>query len=102
MQPDPTVSSERNYAHRLLSRIVDIRAFEVPAVSTAFACNFVLMGSYYFLRPVRDAMATVFGVGELQHLFTGTLILTSYAPRPSPGSRIHSSSRGCCPGYSGF
>ena len=42
----------------------------------AFACNFVLLGSYYILRPVRDAMATVFGVEHLQELFTGTLILT--------------------------
>lgn len=42
----------------------------------AFACNFVLMASYYILRPVRDAMATVFGVEQLQNLFTGTLVLT--------------------------
>jgi AAA family ATP:ADP antiporter len=34
------------------------------------------MASYYLLRPVRDAMATVFGVGQLQNLFTGTLVLT--------------------------
>lgn len=74
MQPEASVSGERSYAHRLLSRIVDIRAFEVPAVAAAFACNFVLMGSYYLLRPVRDAMATVFGVGALQHLFTGTCV----------------------------
>lgn len=42
----------------------------------AFVCNFVLMAGYYLLRPVRDAMATVFGVENLQNLFTGTLILT--------------------------
>jgi AAA family ATP:ADP antiporter len=46
------------------------------ALALAFACNFVLMGSYYLLRPVRDAMATVFGVDQLQNLFTGTLVLT--------------------------
>jgi AAA family ATP:ADP antiporter len=34
------------------------------------------MASYYLLRPVRDAMATVFGVDQLQNLFTGTLLLT--------------------------
>jgi len=45
-------------------------------VVLAFACNFVLLGSYYILRPVRDAMATVFGVDQLQDLFTGTLVLT--------------------------
>jgi ATP:ADP antiporter, AAA family len=36
----------------------------------------MLLASYYLLRPVRDAMATVFGVGQLQNLFTGTLVLT--------------------------
>lgn len=42
----------------------------------AFLCNFMLLGSYYILRPVRDAMATVVGTDQLQNLFTGTLILT--------------------------
>jgi AAA family ATP:ADP antiporter len=49
---------------------------ERKAVKLAFMCNFVLLGSYYILRPVRDAMATVFGVEHLQNLFTGTLVLT--------------------------
>lgn len=78
MQPEGCLSRERSHVHRWLSRIVDIRGPEVPAVCAAFACNFVLMGSYYLLRPVRDAMATVFGVGKLQNLFTGTLILTLF------------------------
>ena len=45
-------------------------------MALAFVCNFVLLASYYVLRPIRDAMATVFGVDQLQDLFTGTLILT--------------------------
>jgi ATP:ADP antiporter, AAA family len=49
---------------------------ERKAVFLASICNFVLLGSYYILRPVRDAMATVFGVEHLQNLFTGTLALT--------------------------
>jgi ATP:ADP antiporter, AAA family len=49
---------------------------ERKAVMLAFMCNFVLLGSYYILRPVRDAMATVFGTAQLQELFTGTLVLT--------------------------
>src|SRR5262249_17524233 len=62
--------------HRLLRKVVEINAIEVRAVTLAFVCNFVLLASYYVLRPVRDAMATVFGVNQLQNLFTGTLILT--------------------------
>jgi len=61
---------------RLLSQTAEIRPYEIRAVVLAFVCNFVLLGSYYLLRPVRDAMATVFGVGQLQNLFTGTLLLT--------------------------
>ena len=45
----------------------------------AFVCNFVLLGSYYILRPVRDTVATVFGVGQLQNLFTATFIGTLIA-----------------------
>ena len=50
--------------------------FERRALALAFLCNFVMMGSYYIIRPVRDAMATVFGVAHLQDLFTGTLIIS--------------------------
>ena len=49
---------------------------EFRAALIAFSCNFALLASYYILRPVRDTMATVFGVAELQELFTGTFVLT--------------------------
>jgi ATP:ADP antiporter, AAA family len=62
--------------HTLIGRVTDVRPHEMRALVLAFLCNFVLMASYYLLRPVRDAMATVFGVGQLQNLFTGTLLLT--------------------------
>ncbi len=45
----------------------------------AFACNFMLLASYYILRPVRDTVATVFGTDQLQLLFTGTFIGTLIA-----------------------
>ena len=54
----------------------DIKPHERKAVLLAFLCNFMLLGSYYILRPVRDAMATVVGAEQLPHLFTGTLIFT--------------------------
>ena len=62
--------------YRLLNKLVPARPHEVKAFALAFLCNFVLMASYYLLRPIRDAMATVFGVAQLQDLFTGTLVLT--------------------------
>jgi len=62
--------------HALINKVTDVRPYEMRALVLAFLCNFMLMASYYLLRPVRDAMATVFGVGQLQNLFTGTLVLT--------------------------
>lgn len=60
-----------------LTRVLaEIKPHERRAVLLAFACNFMLLGSYYILRPVRDAMATVVGADQLQNLFTGTLIFT--------------------------
>jgi ATP:ADP antiporter, AAA family len=52
---------------------------ERRAVALAFLCNFLLLGSYYILRPVRDTVATVVGVGQLQQLFTATFIGTLVA-----------------------
>src|SRR3569833_570190 len=59
--------------------IANVEPFERRALALACTGNFVMMGSYYIIRPVRDAMATVFGVGHLQDLFTGTLVLTLIA-----------------------
>ena len=68
--------TRRPAVHAIVNKIASVRPHELKAFMLAFLCNFVLLGSYYLLRPVRDAMATVFGVGQLQDLFTGTLFLT--------------------------
>src|SRR5476649_2921013 len=60
---------------RLFGVMATMEPHERKAAILAFACNFVLLGSYYILRPLRDTMATIFGVAELQNLFTGTFIL---------------------------
>jgi AAA family ATP:ADP antiporter len=44
------------------------------AVTLSFACFFFLFGSYSLIKPVRDAMGTVYGVSHLQELFTATLL----------------------------
>jgi AAA family ATP:ADP antiporter len=64
---------------RLLSPLVRAAPHERRAVLVAFACNFMLLGSYYILKPVRDTLATVFGTDALQYLFTGTFIGTLIA-----------------------
>jgi AAA family ATP:ADP antiporter len=64
---------------RLNDFAVGVAPHERKAVALAFLCNFLLLGSYYILRPVRDTVATVVGVGQLQQLFTATFIGTFVA-----------------------
>ncbi len=53
-----------------------VKPHERKAVALATACGFVLLGSYYILRPLRDTVATVLGVDQLQRLFTATFVGT--------------------------
>jgi AAA family ATP:ADP antiporter len=66
-----------------LGRVLEVGTRVAPherrAVILAFMCNFVLLGSYYILRPVRDTVATVIGVDQLQNLFTATFVGTLVA-----------------------
>jgi AAA family ATP:ADP antiporter len=49
-----------------------IEPHELKAVVLAFLYFFFLLGSYFILRPVRDAMGTHFDENELAQLWTGT------------------------------
>lgn len=61
---------------KLIGPFTRAEGHEAKATALAFALNFVLFASYYILRPLRDTMATVFGVSQLQNLFTGTFLIT--------------------------
>lgn len=61
---------------RVIGAASKAQPHELKAAVAAFFCNFVLFASYYILRPLRDTMATVFGVAQLQDLFTATFVLT--------------------------
>lgn len=62
----------------LLTRGTLILPTERRAVLLAFACNFMVLGSYYILKPVRDTIATDYN-DQLQLLFTATFIGTLIA-----------------------
>jgi AAA family ATP:ADP antiporter len=59
---------------RLLKTVAAVEAFEVKAVLLSMFYFLFLFGSYSVIKPVRDAMGTVYGVKHLQELFTVTLI----------------------------
>ena len=49
---------------------------ELKRVAPAFIAFFLLLCSYYILRPVRDEMAVQYGADQLQWLFSGTFVFT--------------------------
>src|SRR5258708_33143459 len=57
-----------------LHRLLVYEPHEAPAVAWSFAYFFLLLCSYYLLRPVRDALAVEAGTQALQWLFTATFI----------------------------
>jgi ATP:ADP antiporter, AAA family len=59
---------------RVLNKIVDVRADELRALGLAFVFNFVVLGSYYVVRPIRDDIAASGGIETLPWMYTGTLV----------------------------
>jgi AAA family ATP:ADP antiporter len=70
--------TETQPRHSLISRIFKslavIEDSELTAVILSMLYFFFLFGSYSVVKPVRDAMGTVYGVAHLQELFTATLV----------------------------
>jgi AAA family ATP:ADP antiporter len=59
---------------RLFRSAAVIEPFEMKAVLLSMAYFLFLFGSYSIVKPVRDAMGTVYGMSHIQELFTGTFI----------------------------
>jgi ATP:ADP antiporter, AAA family len=58
----------------LLYRLLRAQPREVPALAWSFAYFFLVLCSYYLLRPVRDTVGVALGREELQRLFTVTFV----------------------------
>src|SRR5207247_10530815 len=59
---------------RLFTKIVDVKPHELRALWLAFVFNFVVLGGYYVIRPIRDEIGADRGVENLPWMYTGTLI----------------------------
>jgi ATP:ADP antiporter, AAA family len=59
---------------RAFKSLAVIEDFEFKAVILSMLYFFFLFGSYSVVKPVRDAMGTVYGVKHLQELFTATFL----------------------------
>lgn len=58
---------------RLLQKVVEVRPQEVQLLFLSGAYFFLVLTSYYIIRPIRDEMGVAGGVENLAWLFTGTL-----------------------------
>jgi AAA family ATP:ADP antiporter len=63
----------------LLARACDIQAEEVRSTLASFSLVLILMGSYYILRPLRDAMASDWTDAEVSWLWTFTFFFSAIA-----------------------
>lgn len=61
----------------VLARSVELREGEAPALVRATAYYFLLLASYYVLRPLRDEMGVRGSPDALSWLFVGTLAGTA-------------------------
>ncbi len=61
-------------APSLLYRVLRAEPHELPAVGWSFAYFFLLLCSYYVLRPVRDAIGVELGAEALKRLFAVTFV----------------------------
>lgn len=57
-----------------LGRVLRAEPHELPALAWAFTYFFLLLCSYYILRPVRDAFAADAGSRQVQWLITATFV----------------------------
>jgi len=61
---------------RLFKSAAVIEPAEMRAVLLGMLYFFFLFGSYSIVKPVRDAMGTVYGMSHIQELFTGTFVVS--------------------------
>src|SRR5579863_220930 len=60
----------------MFKSLAGVEPHELSAVLLSMLYFFFLFGSYSVVKPVRDAMGTVYGIKHLNELFTGTFIGT--------------------------
>jgi ATP:ADP antiporter, AAA family len=59
---------------KFFSKIVDVKPDELRALWLAFVFNFVVLGGYYVVKPIRDDIGAANGVDKLSWMFTGTML----------------------------
>jgi AAA family ATP:ADP antiporter len=59
----------------LIRLIVDVKPRELRALFLSFVYYFLILSSYYIIRPIRDDFGAAGGLENLPWMFTGTLVV---------------------------
>jgi ATP:ADP antiporter, AAA family len=70
----PSTAQRPSPLARLFKLLAAVEPYEVRAVVLSMLYFLFLFGSYSVIKPVRDAMGTIYGVAHYQQLFTATLL----------------------------
>ena len=74
MESSPTQQAALSGPAQFASRALGVQPGEFSAAAWSFAYFFCVLGSYYMLRPVREAMAVQSGPETIPYLFAGTFM----------------------------
>ena len=69
----PTPVEARGGWSRFAGRLLQRTPQERHALRVSFLCHFLVLASYYVIRPIRDEAGVAGGVGKLPWMFTATL-----------------------------
>ncbi|MDH3439879.1 MAG: MFS transporter, partial [Gammaproteobacteria bacterium] len=74
MDPSATDNASPQKPELMITRILGAKPGEYGAAAWSFTYFFCVLGAYYMLRPVREAMAVYSGPETIKYLFAGTLV----------------------------
>ena len=74
MEPSETQDAAPRGPASLVTRVLGVGPGEFAAAAWSFTYFFCILGAYYMLRPVREAMAVQSGPETIPYLFAGTFV----------------------------
>jgi len=74
METSETPDATPHGRPQLVTRILGVKPGEFAAAAWSFTYFFCILGAYYMLRPVREAMAVQSGPETIPYLFVGTFV----------------------------
>lgn len=74
MESSATDNASPQNPELMITRILGAKPGEFGAAAWSFTYFFCVLGAYYMLRPVREAMAVYSGPETIKYLFAGTLL----------------------------